>query len=317
MLAGHVWKHLSARSFGAIDVLSEMIELNEWRNPGWITSVRDASDLVVAVDFGGDHQGAVYRAYSMLIADSSSGNEWDKARTKTRREALPDGREMSYKKLRDAVRARALSRFLKDGILLRGMLLNVLVQAGLRPFQPDPVQSTSSVVDTSVLAPHTLDRLSLVAHIGGMLLSCMSKEGQNVLWVSDQDEIAPNPQRHRIASNVLANVSSHYLRHDLNTFQFITLSSDEKSMRMADLVALTDLSAGALCDAIGDLATRGTLQADRLWRPLEPPTKSKAAPIIDWLGRTDGNLTRATFTLEPSSSPGRIQVRHLNIQSAD
>jgi len=88
-------------------------------------------------------------------------------------------------------------------------------------------------------------------------------------------------------------------------------------MRLGDMVALADLWAGALCDAVGDLAVRGALQPDRLWRPLEPPAKSKAAPIVDWLGRRNGNLTRATFTLEPGASPGRIQVRHLNIQSAD
>jgi len=218
MTAGHVWKHLSAPSFGAINALSEMIELNEWRNPGWLTSVRDGSDLVVAGDYGGDHQGALYRVYSILIADSSSGDEWDDARTKTRLEVLRDGREMAYKKLNDAVRARALPQFFKDGSLQRGMLLNLLVRAALRPFQPDAVEPDSLVVETSGLRPHTLDRLSLVAHIGGMLLSCVSKEGQNVLWVSDQDEIAPNPQRHRIASNVLANISSHYLRHDLSNY---------------------------------------------------------------------------------------------------
>lgn len=103
MAAEHVWRHLDDWSFGAMNALSKMIDETEWRNPGWITSVRSGTGLVIAGDYGGDHQASAYQTFSLLIAE---------ARRAVRTQILRDNREMAYKKLKDGIRAKALAAFL-------------------------------------------------------------------------------------------------------------------------------------------------------------------------------------------------------------
>lgn len=143
----------------------------------------------------------------------------------------------------------------------------------------------------------------------------MSEPEQGVLWVSDEDEIAANAKGHQLAENVIENISNHYLRHQLAEFSFFTLASDDDSMFLTDLTALADLSAGALCDVVGELAAGGSLRPDRLWRPVEMPSKAKAACVFDWLCQEEGGLTRAVFAIEAGSAPGRLEVRRIGLAS--
>jgi hypothetical protein len=223
---------------------------------------------------------------------------------------------MAFKKLRDGVRLRALPRFLAAAETLAGVLLTVLVQKDLGLFRPDQVAPSHLCTDVTTLPNGTLDRMCAVAHFGGLLLSALSAPGQDVLWVSDHDEIAANPARTSQATDVLANISSHFLRHDLNHFRFGTLACDDSSFTLRDFASIPDLAAGALAEVTTAVEPAGFLEPTGVLRPLPEPDRAHVVAILRWLGDRRPGLTRLSFVIDPGSRPETLVVKALNLLTA-
>ena len=81
-----------------------------------------------------------------------------------------------------------------------------------------------------------------------MLVACLSSSGQDVLWITDRDEIASNKEKLTEATNVVAHYMCHYLKHDMGNFRFGTTQSDNGTMELEDLASLPDLAAGAMSE---------------------------------------------------------------------
>lgn len=131
-----------------------------------------------------------------------------------------------------------------------------------------------------------------------MLLRGLSASGQDVLWITDEDDIVANKSRLNQFVSALANVASHYLTHDLGHFRVATTASDTGARDVEDIVAIPDIVAGALVDVLPDLAAQGAFRAVGLTFPAIASPKAKARKVMDWLSDNRYPLRRLVCVVD-------------------
>jgi hypothetical protein len=121
MIHQKIWQALERPELGMLDTISETIRIEEWRNPELLSSIRSGPSLVIATDYGGEHQSARYRSISFVLADLQFLWYWNDLREEIRKTILKDSRRLSYKRLTKPA-ARALVRFLRATNTIPGRL---------------------------------------------------------------------------------------------------------------------------------------------------------------------------------------------------
>jgi len=87
--------------------------------------------LMIGSDCNGDHRRSDYRVYGYLMAHADHSPTYPQARRAVRDRFLPDGRRMSYKRLADGIRQKALLPFLQAAGRFRGICCAFVVRKDL------------------------------------------------------------------------------------------------------------------------------------------------------------------------------------------
>ena len=127
MVSEKVWQPLERPELGMLNTISQTIRAEERRTPELLTSVRLGPSLIIATDYGGEHQSARYRSLSFLVADMQFLWYWNERREEIRKTILKDSRRLSYKRLTEACRARAMVPFLRVSNSIPGLLVTFLI----------------------------------------------------------------------------------------------------------------------------------------------------------------------------------------------
>src|ERR1700722_4361966 len=128
-----VWHPLIEKQAGYLFSLSDSIAIVEAKNPELLTSVANGT-MIVASDYSGQHKDASHEAYSFLVTTDLALNEWLPSLGAFRQRWLPDGRRISFKKLNEPVRRRALPYFLDMAGKLSGNLITILIDRRVGSF---------------------------------------------------------------------------------------------------------------------------------------------------------------------------------------
>jgi hypothetical protein len=158
---------------------------------------------------------------------------------------------MSYKGLNDAFRRGALGTFLDAANQIPGLLLTFAIDRGVHSLFRRDDRDTVRSPELNLLAGMssiTAERTMRVIHLASLCLRGTTRADQDVLWITDEDEIVPNEKRLRRFVDLFTAVSSHYLVHDLRHLRIGTTRLDTGRRDVEDLVAICDLAAGALQD---------------------------------------------------------------------
>jgi len=115
------------------------------------------------------------------------------------------------------------------------------------------------------LERQTFEKLFRVAQFVGFLVAGLSRVGQNIWWLTDEDEIVANEQRLQAAMKFLAGASTRFVTHCLGSLRCMTDACDGGTGFAKDLTSIPDLVAGALAEAWNKSAHDGTLpKVDRV-----------------------------------------------------
>jgi hypothetical protein len=134
------------------------------------------------------------------------------------------------------------------------------------------------------------------------LAAGLSSDAQDILWVTDQDEIAPNPMKHSHAGHIFHHCLSRYAPTLTGTLVFMTTEGQRSDSLLADAVAITDLAAGTLVDAFGAFEP-----STSLWVRPTAALSFKARVIADWFAQSGHQLRRMIVALDQDAS-GEISV---------
>jgi len=223
------------------------------RSPTSLPDLRPASTILITSDYSGEHSGAKYQVLSFLLADIERCQQWDQERMQLRAEFLSDKRRMSFKRLNDKQRHKALKPFLEAANNIPGLAFTVAVDSSIESLFAGPAPLDLDNPDFAAFQawkPEILEKAFRTIHFVSFLLAGLSRPGQNVLWFIDEDSIAANPDRLRQLSNLFAWIASSYLTFDLGHLRCGTTQCDDGSRRIEDLAAVPDLIAGAISEQL-------------------------------------------------------------------
>ena len=305
------WWHTEEPAFGLMNVVSRTISNFERQYFRGLPNLRGEANIFIASDYSGSHKDALYEAMSFLVATSPSIGDWLPQQQYIRLIYLPDGRRLSYKGLNDQKKRGALSPFLSAANGLHGVIFSALIDKRLdRLFQAQEQSSADApeLVDFSEWRPRAIERMLRSIHFVSLLLRGLSAPGQNVLWISDQDDIVANEIRHRQVVKACGTVLNHYLPHNLGHIRFGTTASDTGARELEDLVAIPDLVAGALTDIIPGLVSRTDLSAHGLFIPAYSDVKDKAGDLMNWFSDNTQPLKRLVLIIDPSADTTKCRV---------
>ncbi len=296
------WRTLSRPEFGLADVISNQISSSGLVQESCLNSLRSASTLLMFSDYGGAHKGARYEVLSFLVSTVESLGRFDVERRGVREGSLGFERRMSYKALNDRVRAHALSAYLNAADCLEGLLMSFAIDKGVLDRLSEDYTPYAAFGELSSWAGCSFHKLTRVANLAAILIEGIRQDGQNLVWITDEDEIAPNESKHVEATRLLGHVLSHYCSGPMGHFRFGTTASDDGSLLIEDLTSAPDIAAGCIGEVLSLLAPHpGSGLVERLFVPSAGGGMSaKGSEILAWLSNSSTSLLKLRARSESS-----------------
>ena len=152
----------------------------------------DTSHIWISSDYSGAQHSSRFFLIGVLIADAGNLTNWQMKRVALRQQFLNDGRRMSFKNLNDGNRRAALIPFLDAADEIRGLSIVFAVDkriqhfGGFDGFHHELKERNIILGNWKSLS---FGRMITVTHIISVLLGMVTKEGQNVTWISDADDM--------------------------------------------------------------------------------------------------------------------------------
>lgn len=261
---------------------------------------RASSDILIASDYGGEHADATHNIYCYLVA-RDGGRQWSAAMQAIRRDLLPDGRSMSYKRLDDSRRQAALVPFLQAASDLDGHLVAIAVDKGQKRLSTDlcDVDEVCSMLGlTAKWRARALEAMLRKVQFAALLLPLWATAWTNVTWITDRDEFVQNDARHDDALAAFVRMMGFYLRHPMGDIRLHTTEQDPGLLQFEDLCSVPDLAAGMLSDVSARMAREGRSDDDYN-RLVNVQLHLKADVLADWFWDQSTRLRKTMVTIDP------------------
>lgn len=315
------WRLDDRPDLGAMNSANVLIRELDVGDPQAFPDLRRGKTIAIGSDFSGQHSTSKYEAFGFVFADLHHCGVWMDARRSLREDLLSDGRRFSYKSLKDRQRASALSRFLEATDAIPGLVVVILVEKTIASLFKSSGRIESSDPEIKLLShwsPRAVERLLRVCHFAAFFLAGLSREHQDVLWITDQDDIVANPMMHSEMVEAFGRISSHYLTHTLGHIRIATTASDTGKRDIEDFVSIADFAAGAVCEALNSYHRADIRPVPGI--VLLPPkdTDTKALQLMNWFSDKRSVLKRLVIAFESVADSTRLRVRHYQFKgSAD
>jgi len=165
---------------------------------------------------------------------------------------------MSFKQLNEPVRQCALIPFLLAADRLNGLCLSIAVNKQIDALcggrwiygqlKKEGILKASWTIES-------FERMSRTAQFVTLLTAGLCSEGQNVFWISDQDEMFESPQKSDDTLRMLSSYHKTYINWPMGSMRVGTTKMGEGDRFEEDFAAISDLAAGALAELV--MRTKG------------------------------------------------------------
>ena len=268
----------------------------------------DGPVIYVSSDYGGAHKTSLYETFSVLYLDLQASSEWEFRRRAVRQRFLSDGRRMAFKSLNDSKRQNALVPFLDAANHITGVLLTLAVRKSIENLCSDEEFFAYSKQQLSLdkgLNYASFERMLRIVNLVAMLYGGLSKQGQSIYWVSDEDALFANDRRSQDLKKILDRWSSQYVTHSLGELGVGTTSIDEGDRIDEDLNSIPDLMAGAVSEVTTALAHAcGGSIPIKVAVPFSQCLSPKTDLIYSWFSDNQSSLQRAVIVFEKRDPKG-------------
>jgi hypothetical protein len=272
--------------------------------------------VFIASDYSGAHKSSKYEVISVLYVDAEASSEWEERRRHVRHHTMGDGRRMSFKSLRDRHRQKAIVPFLSVAEALTGVCVSLVIRKSIRSLHGDKDvfdQFRKVLPFKGKWRDKQLERMMRITHLVSFLIGGLSRPGQNIYWISDQDDIFADEHKSTDTAQVISRFTSHYVKHQLGELGIGTTTLDEGDRFEEDLAAIPDLAAGATAELANKLAdVCGGRIPLGVAIPLERVLVWKVEMLSDWLYDDLGSFKRVIILFEKQRN-GMFSVCKLNM----
>ena len=285
-----------------------------------LPNLHEGQTLLIVSDYSGQHATADFETLSFLIADLEKCSAWEQKRSSWRKQFLPDGRRMAFKSLKDGFKERALEDFLAAANNVVGLSISVLVRKDIQTLfgKGERIDWQNPELAPYLHWPkHTFEKMLRVIHFVSFFTSGFSRPGQNILWITDEDDIAANDSRLTELTRILSNVSSHYLNHNLGHLRCGTTKSDDGSRQLEDLASIPDLVAGMLAETVSEQRRQSVLVGGGIITPPPKQLRPKVSKLMNWFSTNRETLKRLVFLIEPVPNSTQLEIKRLKFHGSN
>lgn len=259
--------------------------------------------LYVTSDYSGHDSGSRYFVISILVADLDNSARWEYFRRSVRSRYMADGRRMSFKKLNDANRLKALVPFLEASDEIEGLCLSIGIRKEIKNLYIDK-RAFESVRNKGVLkgswSAKSLENMFRIVHFISLVIAGLATPNQNIYWISDEDEILANPTRSSDVAGLISALTSLYVEHNLGELGVGTTRLDEGDRLEEDFAAVPDLAAGAVSEMLTKVSSTNlscTFYGDAVHEFPDNLSK-KTEVILAWLDDENHRLKKSILLFE-------------------
>lgn len=259
-------------------------------------------------DYSGEQKGSSYQTIGVLYADLYGSPLWEMRRRDVRRRFLADGRRMSFKALGDKKRRSALVPFLQAADEIRGLCLVLAIRRSIANLHvgsrtAGPIQDLLGFRKT--WSTRELERMARVTHTIGLLIGGLSKPGQHIYWISDQDPLLANENLTLDLREMLGRFTSYYARRELGELGLGTAEIDPGDRFEEDGTAIPDLVAGAFAEILTQVAAHaGGRFRSGVALPFSGGFTAKTEVIHSWFRHRGGSLAKVCIVFEDLGGDG-------------
>lgn len=306
--SGGGWRTLSRPELGLADVISSRMSASSRIPESCLRSLRSAPSLLMFSDYGGAHKHARYEVLSFLVSTLHGLQSFNTERRRLREGSLGPERRMSYKALNDRVRMRSLRAYLAVTDQLQGLLINFALDKRATDRLSEDYTPHTAFGHLGAWADRSFGKLTRVGHLAAILIEGIRRDGQNLIWITDEDEIAPNDVKHAEATKILGHYLNSYCSGTMGHFRFGTTASDAGDLLIEDLVAPPDLAAGCLGEVLSLLAPDPeSSSVERIFLPAGGGVPAKIIDIATWLADSSGALKKLNLVVDGNSTDCSIR----------
>jgi hypothetical protein len=227
---------------------------------------------------------------------------------------------MSFKTLRDKKKRAVLEMFLSAANNIAGLSISILVHKAITSLFRESGQidlGEPGHEEFSHWKETSFEKMLRVVHLVGFFIAGLSRAGQDVLWITDEDEIAANDDRLRELTKLFGNVSSHYIPHNMGHFRCGTTKSDDGSRQLEDLASIPDLIAGALSEVVVAMNQQGMMPSNSIFVFRPQNIKAKTAEIMNWFSTNLEPLKRLVYMIEPVENSTTLSIKRLKFHGSN
>lgn len=284
-----------------------------------VTELPDFSEdtkLGIFSDFGGEHAGAEFATYSILIMSLSKAGPFQTAIEALRRKysMVDPYSEFAYKKLTNGARSRAIGEFLHivDNFI-HGALITVAIDKQLKTVFGGSKNHAHADMTKQLAAMglgkwkgEVAEKAARVCHTICAFLSLTMHPNQRVLWYCDNDAINQDSgvRTFKNMQEIFAHVLRGYTQKHLDILGFAKSFTDKS--HYDDLLSIPDLAAGVVQDLLRSHKT-GVDQVSG--------GEEKVA-VMRWIANQSKFLTKITIQLVPLPD-GQVGVGTIDFLPAD
>ena len=294
------WTHKDNINRGLVNQLSAFLEEYEYKNKIYFPDFSKSKKLFLFSDYSGDLKESNLISYSILIIDEKSFQSFLSSHKIFWKEKNLENRIIDYKGLNDKIKSNALVPFLQYCNNLNGLILTIVISKELKSIflTEKPENIKQKLVPWG--STHTQEKLLRIRDFILLVLNGLGKSGQDILWVTDNDNIVANKRQLETGNEFIKQTLLKHLDYQFGGFSLITLSDDSEERALEKLCSLPDLVAGTLVDFIGDYNLESiNLSEGEICAPIEHK-KRKVNPITNWLSKNEElfNLKKVNITIK-------------------
>lgn len=296
------WRELSGDEYGLAAAISGRISEAGSSIAQCVRAVRSSPALIMFSDYGGAHKDARFEVMSFLVTTPRGASPFLAERQRLRQGQLGTQRRMSYKALGDKLRLKCLPAYLDAADHLTGLLVSFCIDKNAKNRLCEMYKPETSIGQLSPWSPRAFRKLTTIGHLAGILVQGLRTDGQDVVWITDEDEIAPNPDKHAEATQIFGHLLSSYCTGPMGKFRFGTTAADPGDLHIEDLASLPDLAAGCLNELLTYMYPHpDSPTVERLYVPIDGGTPAKARTIAAWLAESASPLAKLNIVVDESA----------------
>ncbi|MDR3362240.1 MAG: hypothetical protein LBO64_05310 [Desulfovibrio sp.] len=270
--------------------------------PQCIPDISKSSTVYCFSDYSGDIKSDKYNTYSFLLTDDSSIILFSKEHKIIRQKYGIEKRKFSYKDLSDNVLRNAHNDFLTLANGVNGILLSVAINKKLHlDFKYD--NRSEDFLFLNVQKPKNVQRILTISHLAALFLAGILHHNQNIMWITDNDNIIANDKFTIQLTNIAASLISTLVDFNLGHFRCGSSRCDCGDNLIEDFLSIPDFAAGTLSNQLGT-----QISDEYVFWMQRGDAKEKQNKLSLWLASSRTPLRKYIFILDPGSVSEKVKT---------